>query len=131
MLADLNQHHLIGGPIDGGDQNWRALRQGATELQPVDPRVRNRSALGAALDAASDDQRSLSGANGPGRAANRIEARTAETVDRYARYADGQAGQQRRHARDVAIVLACLIGAAVDNVIELRPIDGRISPDQS
>jgi DNA-binding transcriptional LysR family regulator len=46
-FADLSQHHLIGGPIDGGDQSWRAHRQGATELQPIDPRVRARSAIGA------------------------------------------------------------------------------------
>jgi len=44
---DLSQHHLISGPIDGGDQNWRADRQGVTELQPIDPRVRARSAIGA------------------------------------------------------------------------------------
>jgi len=46
-LADLSQHHLIGGPIDGDDQNWRADRQGVTELQPIDPRVRARAAGGA------------------------------------------------------------------------------------
>jgi DNA-binding transcriptional LysR family regulator len=46
-LADLSHHHLIGGPSDGGDQNWGARREGVTELQPVDPRVRTRSAMGA------------------------------------------------------------------------------------
>jgi len=46
-LAELSQHHLVGGPIDGSDQSWRAHRQGLTELQPVDPRVRARSAIGA------------------------------------------------------------------------------------
>jgi len=45
-LADLSQHHLIGGPIDGGDQNWRARREAVTELQPIEPRVRIRAASG-------------------------------------------------------------------------------------
>ena len=46
-LADLSRHHLIGGPGDGGDQNWMAERGGVSEVQPVDPRVRTRSAAGA------------------------------------------------------------------------------------
>lgn len=46
-LAELNQHHLIGGPSDGGEQNWTAHRGGAMEAQTVDPRVRTRSAVGA------------------------------------------------------------------------------------
>ena len=47
VRRDLSQHHLIGGPIDGGDQNWRARRQAVTELQPIDLRVRTRAASGA------------------------------------------------------------------------------------
>ncbi|MBZ9894532.1 MULTISPECIES: LysR family transcriptional regulator [unclassified Mesorhizobium] len=46
-LAELSQHHLIGGPSDTGDQNWTAHREGVTEVQPVSPRVRTRSAAGA------------------------------------------------------------------------------------
>ena len=38
-----------------------------------------------------------------------------------------QPGQQRRHARDVAVVLAGLVGAAVDHVVELIPIDRRVA----
>jgi DNA-binding transcriptional LysR family regulator len=46
-LADLDRHHLISGPIDGGDQKWRATRRGASEAQPVDPRLRARAGAGA------------------------------------------------------------------------------------
>jgi DNA-binding transcriptional LysR family regulator len=45
-FADLGQHHLIGGPSDGGDQSWTARRKGVTEVQSVDPRVRTGSAAG-------------------------------------------------------------------------------------
>ncbi|TPI13539.1 LysR family transcriptional regulator [Mesorhizobium sp. B4-1-1] len=45
-LADLGQHHLIGGPGDGGDQTWTAQHDGVTEIQPVIPRVQTRSAIG-------------------------------------------------------------------------------------
>jgi DNA-binding transcriptional LysR family regulator len=46
-FAELCQHHLVGGPSDGGEQNWTALRDGVTEVQPFDPRVRTHSAIGA------------------------------------------------------------------------------------
>jgi DNA-binding transcriptional LysR family regulator len=46
-LADLSEHHLIGGPTDSGEQNWTARREGVIEVQPIDPRVRTRSAIGA------------------------------------------------------------------------------------
>ena len=35
----------------------------------------------------------------------------------------GQAGQQQRHARDVAVVLAGLVGAAEDDVVDRLPVD--------
>ena len=56
-----------------------------------------------------------------------IEPRTAQTVDRRAGHAVRQAGQQRRHARDVAIVLAGLVGAAEEDVIDRGPIDARVA----
>jgi hypothetical protein len=34
----------------------------------------------------------------------------------------GSSGQQRRHARDIAVVLAGLIGAAEDDLVERAPI---------
>lgn len=44
-LADLGQHHIIGGPSDADDQCWTARRDGLTHVQPVHPRVRTRSAV--------------------------------------------------------------------------------------
>ncbi len=46
-LAELGNHHLIGGPTDPNDQNWTARWKGVAEVQPVDIRVRARSAAGA------------------------------------------------------------------------------------
>ena len=42
----------------------------------------------------------------------------------------GKPGQQQRHARDVAVVLAGLIGAAEKNFVEPRPIGLSVAGDQ-
>src|SRR3569623_118421 len=47
-----------------------------------------------------------------------------------ARHGFGQAREQQRHARDVAIVLAGLVGAAEIDVVELLPIRLRIARHQ-
>src|SRR6266478_571457 len=52
----------------------------------------------------------------------------AKSIHRHARNMIGQPGQQRRHAGDVAVVFARLIGAAEYDFIELRPIDLRVAP---
>jgi hypothetical protein len=46
-------------------------------------------------------------------------ARRAEPVQGDARNALGQPGQEQRHARDVAVVLARLVGAAEEDLIYL------------
>ncbi len=61
---------------------------------------------------------------------DRVHARSAQPVHRRPRHGSGQPGQQQRHARDVAIVLARLIGAAVDDVVDRRPVDPRIALDE-
>ena len=55
------------------------------------------------------------------------------TPERWQKVRDvlGQAGEQKRHAADVAIVLARLIGATIDNVIERVPIDFGVALDES
>ena len=35
----------------------------------------------------------------------------------------GRPGQQHRHAADVAVVLAGLVGAAEDEIVDLAPVD--------
>ncbi len=42
----------------------------------------------------------------------------------------GKPREQAGHAREVAVVLARLVGAAEDHVVELGPIDARIALDQ-
>ena len=39
----------------------------------------------------------------------------------------GRPGQQHRHAADVAVVLAGLVGAAEDQVVDLRPVHVRVA----
>ena len=38
----------------------------------------------------------------------------------------GQPGQQRRHARDVAVVLTGLVGTAIDHIVDLVPVHRRM-----
>ena len=42
----------------------------------------------------------------------------------------GRPGEQPGHAREVAIVLARLVGAAEDHVVELAPVDVGVAVDQ-
>ncbi len=41
-----------------------------------------------------------------------------------------QAGEQQRHARDIAVVLARLVGAAEDHIVDGVPVDGRVARHQ-
>ncbi len=77
---------------------------------------------GHALDAAGDGEVDLAGPDGARRRPDRIEARGAEPVQRGARHVFRQAGQQHGHAGHVAVVLAGLVGAAVEHLVELRPV---------
>ncbi len=54
----------------------------------------------------------VAGPDRPGGGAHRVEAGGAEPVQRHARHALGQPGEQQAHAGDVAVVLARLVGAA-------------------
>ena len=56
-----------------------------------------------------------------GGGADRVKARAAEPVDRRARHLGRQPGQQQRHAGDVAVVLARLVGAAEEAHRRPRP----------
>ena len=42
----------------------------------------------------------------------------------------GRPDEQRRHARDVPVVLARLVGAAQDHLVERRPVDAREALDE-
>ena len=57
-----------------------------------------------------------------GRRVDRLEARAAQPVDGQPADLDREAGQQHGHPRDVAVVLAGLVGAAEDDVLD----EGRV-----
>ena len=70
------------------------------------------------------------GADGLRGARDRMEAGAAEPVDRLARDLDRQAREQRRHPRDVPVVLASLVGAAENDVLDAVRREGR-APHQA
>ena len=72
----------------------------------------------------------LAAADHPRRHRHRVHARAAQAVESHAARFVGKAGEQAGHAGEVAIVLAGLVGAAVDDVVELVPVDPRIALDQ-
>ena len=78
---------------------------------------------GHALDTAGDHQIGLAQLHGASGVAGRFEARAAQAVHGSAGHLDRQAGQQARHARDVAIVLTGLVHAAIDHVVDRAPVD--------
>src|SRR5256885_2071479 len=56
------------------------------------------------------------------RGADRVEARRTKAVDGDAGDRVGQPSEQERHACDVAVVLAGLVGATEIDVVEPRPV---------
>ena len=75
------------------------------------------------FDAARDREIDLAGADRAARGTNRIEARCAEAVEGLAGNGVRQAREQQRHARDVAVVLAGLVGAAEKHFVDGRPVE--------
>ena len=87
------------------------------------------------LDAAGDEQIAVTGDHGVARTDDGGEAGCAETVDGHARDGLGKAGEEDGHARDVAVVLACLVRAAEPDVLDLLggnacTVDGRADGDR-
>src|SRR5471030_1263437 len=118
-------HQRIGkAPADGGVVDRRGAGKSRVRLAHHERRARHR------LDAAGEHQARLAGADGARGRADRVHARTAQAVDGSARHFLRQAGQQRRHARHVAVVFAGLVGAAVDDVVDGAPVDAGITAHQ-
>jgi hypothetical protein len=82
---------------------------------------------GHALDAAGDHQVGLAELHGAGGMARGLEAGAAEAVHGGAGHLDRQAREQAGHAGDVAIVLARLVHAAVDDVVDRTPVDAGVA----
>jgi hypothetical protein len=60
----------------------------------------------------------------------RAHPRRAQAVDRLAGHGDGQPREQRGHARDVAVVLARLVGAAEHHVGHARRVEPGVAREQ-
>ena len=104
-------------PADCRVENLDLARKGGVGLALDEGRARHR------FDAASNGEVHLAGLDSARGGADRLHARCTKTVKRHARHAVGQPRQEQRHARDVAVVLAGLVGAAEEHVVELFPVD--------
>ena len=98
--------------------NFRVAAEGAVGLRQHERRTRH------GFDAAGHRQLYFAGADGARHARERVEPRAAQSVDGGTRYRHRQPREQRRHARDVAVVLARLVGAAEHHLLDR----GRIEP---
>ena len=113
--------------------------RGFTSRQPsvvsaISPAARPRPRAGFAittrraghrLDAAGDDDVGLAGADLLRGRRDRLQARRAQPVDGVAGDLVAQAGEQDGHARDVAVVLARLVGGAEDDLVDRVARDAR------
>ena len=87
--------------------------EGRVRLRRHERRARHR------LDTARDEEITVAGDDGMAGADDGCEARGAEPVDGDAADGIGQARKERSEARDVAVVLARLVGAAEPDVLDL------------
>ncbi len=99
-------------PAQGGVFQLLAAAKGAVGLAHHVRRAGHR------LDASSDGQFHLARGDGAEGSADRFHARGAQTVQGHARHRLRQAGEQQRHAGDVAVVFAGLVGAAHKHFID-------------
>ena len=75
------------------------------------------------FDAAGNGKIDLAGPDRAAGSTNGIETGGAEPVEREAGNRFRQAGQQQRHPRHVAVVLAGLVGAAEIDFVDLGPVE--------
>ena len=111
--AVLRLHQRVDeAPADGGVVDLRASLIGGLRLAHHQRRACH------GFHAAGDDEVEFAGTDRSRGGPDGVEPRGAEPVHRRARHAVRQPGEQRRHARDVAVVLARLIGAAEDDFVD-------------
>ena len=72
--------------------------------------------------AAGNDEVGLACFDGTRRHRNRVQRRAAQTVDRGGRHLVRQACEQGRHATDIAVVFAALVGTAINHIVYRFPI---------
>ena len=112
----LFQDRVYKTPADGGVKNLRLAAERGLGL------AHNKGSPRHGFDAAGNHQLGFASTDGPGGAAHCIHAGTAQAVDGAARHVYRQACQQKGHAGNVAVVFAGLVGTAVENVVNFRPV---------
>ena len=116
--AELGHPRVDHPPAEGRVvHRLRAAGEGALGLLDHPGRPAHR------LDPAGQVEVALAGLDRPGGAVDRLQAGGAEAVDGRAGHALRQAGEQRRHPGDVAVVLAGLVGGAEVDVGDPLGVD--------
>ena len=111
-------------PAERGVANFGTALERLLRLGHHERRARHR------FDAAGNGEIDLAAFDGARGVADRIETGGAEPIYCEAGNRVGQSGNEQRHARDVAVVLARLVGAAEHDLVERRPIHVRMALDQ-
>ncbi|MFK4520055.1 hypothetical protein ABIF20_007420 [Bradyrhizobium japonicum] len=111
------QQRIDETPADGGVEDLGGARECFLRLAHHEGRA------GHGFDAASDRKLDLAGPDGAAGRTDRVQARGAEPVQGLAGNRIRQAREQQGHARDVAVVLAGLVGAAEEDFVDLCPIE--------
>ena len=74
------------------------------------------------FDAAADEHVAVADGDRVRGRVDRLEPRAAQPVDGQPADLDREVGEEQRHPRDVAVVLAGLVGAAEDDVLDERRV---------
>ena len=83
------------------------------------------------FDAAADEHVAVADGDRVGRRVDRLEPRPAQPVDGLAADLDREVGEQQRHPGDVAVVLAGLVRAAEDDVLDERRVEAGAIDDRA
>jgi hypothetical protein len=75
------------------------------------------------LHAGADRELGVAGHDGTGGLGDGLQAGAAEPVHRHARHGLREAGEEHGHARHVSVVLARLVRAAHEDVVDVRGVD--------
>ena len=123
--AVLRLHQRIDeAPAERGVEDFRRARKRFAGFAHHERRARH------GFDAAGNGEIHFAGTDRARGVAHGIQPRSAKPVHRDARDLVRQAREQERHARDIAVVLAGLVGAAEEYFVEPRPIGFGIAGDQ-
>ena len=111
-------------PADGGVEDLGVAAEGTVRLRHHEWRARHR------FDAPGDRELHLAGTDRAGGDRHRIEPGAAEAIDRGPRHRYRQSREQPRHASDVAVVLARLVGAAEEHLLDCGRIERRLALEE-